>query len=71
MLHPSYTITTIDALNSVSPLTKQQGEEILDSVISSNWFIQRHGRLSLGLRSLIELESYLEGAYEGKLKLNF
>lgn len=65
MQSPHYLISIIDALNGAHPLSKQNAEALLDTLFNEGWMVERKGRISLGLRGLIELEGYLKSEYEG------
>ncbi|CCM02353.1 uncharacterized protein FIBRA_04448 [Fibroporia radiculosa] len=70
--HESYSVTSLAALREVGALkinmTKSQAEIVLSSFVANGWLTKsKHGRYSLSLRTLIELESYLRNNFPDEL----
>ncbi|KAI9341965.1 hypothetical protein BDR26DRAFT_859863 [Obelidium mucronatum] len=65
-----FQITTSDALreSKVAKLKATETEALLDSIIQNGWLDLNNGWLSLSLRALMELKTYLREEYEDSVQ---
>ncbi|KAI9342042.1 hypothetical protein DFJ73DRAFT_532402 [Zopfochytrium polystomum] len=68
----TYEISSTGALRESSsvkpPLTKRAAEDLIHSFVRDGWLVNNAGYLSLSLRSVLELKSYLREEYDDQIR---
>jgi len=68
MLDDEMQASAMDILSQLSQLkptlSKKEAERFVEKCVSEHWLTNENGKISLGVRSLMELSTYLKNEYE-------